>query len=208
MKTILCYGDSNTWGSTPGTGVRYAKGDRWPGVLEAALGEGYDIIEEGLSGRTTVWEDPIEGWKNGKTYLPPCLNTHKPLDLVIIFLGTNDLKSYFSLPAYAMAEGAGTLVKIVQKSEAGRDGKAPEVLLLAPSPLGYLDSEHAEKFKDGREKSREFASLYKDVADLLNCHFYDTSQVIISSDVDGIHLEKTEHKKLGLALAEVLRVLL
>jgi len=208
MKEILCYGDSNTWGWTPCTGVRYGKNERWTGVLAKELGEGYNIIEEGLNGRTTVWDDPIEGWKNGKTYLEPCLNTHKPLDLVIIFLGTNDLKSYFSLPAYAIANGAGALVKMVQKSETGRNGSAPNVLLLAPPPMGFLNAEREEKFTGGREKSRKFAGLYQEVADTLGCHYFDTSQVIVSSDLDGGHLEKSEHKKLGLALAEILREIL
>ena len=89
MKTILCYGDSNTWGLNPETLTRYAPDVRWPGILKQELGSDYAIIEEGLSGRTTVWDDPLEGYKNGKTYLSPCLNSHKPLDLVIIMLGTN-----------------------------------------------------------------------------------------------------------------------
>jgi lysophospholipase L1-like esterase len=204
MKTILCYGDSNTWGWTPVTGERYGKDERWPGVLAEVLGDKFDIIEEGLNGRTTVWDDPIEGWKNGKTYLIPCLNTHKPLDLVIILLGTNDLKSYFSLPAYAIAKGAGTLVKMVLQSETGRDGSSPDVLLLAPPPMGHLDADREEFFKEGREKSSKFSKFYKEVADTLGCRYFDTSQVIVSSDLDGGHLEKSEHKKLGLALAEII----
>jgi lysophospholipase L1-like esterase len=208
MKTILCYGDSNTWGYNPGTGERYKKEERWPGVLRNTLGEGFGVIEEGLNGRTTVWDDPIEGWKNGKTYLLPCLHTHKPLDLVIIFLGTNDLKTYFSLPAYAIAEGASALVKIVQKSETGHLGGPPQVLLLAPPPLGHLDSEQEEKYKDGRDKSRMFSSLYREAAETLGCHFFDTSKVIFSSKVDGVHLDKPEHENLGTALAGVVRMIL
>ena len=69
MKTVLCYGDSNTWGYSPIDGTRYARDVRWPGVLRNELGEGYLVIEEGLNGRTTVWDDPIEGYKNGNQYL-------------------------------------------------------------------------------------------------------------------------------------------
>ena len=136
MKTILCYGDSNTWGYNPSTGGRYPRDVRWPGVLRRELGDDYLVIEEGLNGRTTVWDDPIEGYKNGKEYLVPCLETHKPLDLVIILLGTNDLKVRFSVSAYDIANGAGALVQIVQKSEIGPGGRAPQVLLLAPPPCG------------------------------------------------------------------------
>jgi lysophospholipase L1-like esterase len=99
MKTILCYGDSNTWGYIPGTGERYASHVRWPGVLQNALGNGYVIIEEGLCGRTTVWDDPIEEYRSGKEYLIPCLKSHAPLDLVVLMLGSNDLKMRFAAPA-------------------------------------------------------------------------------------------------------------
>ena len=95
MKRILCYGDSNTWGYDPATQERFDRATRWTGVLRTTLGDGYEILEEGLNGRTTVWDDPIEGYKNGHTYLVPCLETHRPVDLVVLMLGTNDLKKRF-----------------------------------------------------------------------------------------------------------------
>lgn len=207
MKTILCYGDSNTWGWNPVTQERYSKDERWAGVLRGELGDGYGVIEEGLNGRTTVWDDPIEGYKNGKSYLIPCLETHRPLDLVILMLGTNDLKMRFSLSAYDIASGAGVLVDVVQKSEAGPDGTAPQVLLLAPPPLGLL-TEFAEMFEGAVKKSKRFAEQYRRVAEEYGCAFLDTSQVIVSSDVDGVHLEPSEHLKLGEAVAAEVRRLL
>lgn len=92
MKTVLCYGDSNTYGYNPVNGLRYPQDVRWPGKLQSLLGNGYQIIEEGCNGRTTVFDDPLEGWKNGLDYLRPCLNSHKPVDIVILMLGSNDLK--------------------------------------------------------------------------------------------------------------------
>ena len=207
MKTILCYGDSNTWGYNPSTGGRYARGKRWPGVLRKELGKGYLVIEEGLNGRTTVWDDPIEGYKNGKEYLIPCLETHKPLDLVIILLGTNDLKVRFSVSAYDIANGAGVLVQTVQKSETGPSGGAPQVLLLAPPPVAKLTG-FAEMFEGAELKSCRFAEHYARVAQERGCAFLDTGQVIVSSDLDGIHLEAGEQKKLGVAVAEKVRELL
>lgn len=207
MKTILCYGDSNTWGANPAGEKRYAKDERWPDVLRQELGQGYDVIEEGQPGRTTVWDDPIEGHKNGKTYLIPCLETHQPIDLVIIVLGTNDLKKQFSLSAFDIAEGAGALVKMVQKSETGPDDGAPHVLLVAPPPSGQL-SEFAEMFEGAVEKAERFSHHYKRVADLLGCAFFDASDVIVSSDVNGIHLEVSEHRKLGRAVAAAVKTLL
>ena len=200
MKRILCYGDSNTWGYNPATKDRYPKEVRWTGVLAAALGAGYEVIEEGLNGRTTVWDDPIEGYKNGATYLPPCLESHKPLDLVVIMLGTNDLKKRFDVPASDIAKGAGVLAKIVQKSEAGVGGQAPQVLLIAPPPVARL-TEFAEMFEGSETKSRKLAGHFKAVAAELGCALLNAGEVIVSSDVDGIHFDPPEHARLGQAVA-------
>ena len=165
------------------------------------------MVEEGLPGRTTVWDDPIEGYKNGKEYLIPCLETHKPIDLVIIMLGTNDLKVRFSLSAYDVAAGVGVLVEIVQRSEAGPGGGAPRVLLMAPPPLGRL-TEFSEMLEGGKTKSRRLAAHFQRVARELGCTFLDTSNIIVSSDFDGVHLEAEEHGKLGRAVAAVVRNML
>ncbi|RME79682.1 MAG: hydrolase [Chloroflexi bacterium] len=207
MKTILCYGDSNTWGYDPVMGDRFPPHVRWTGVLQQLLGETYRVIEEGLNGRTTVWDDPIEGYKSGKTYLIPCLESHRPLDLVIIMLGTNDLKARFSLTAYDIARGAGVLVDIVNKSGAGPHGQPPQTLLLAPPPVAHL-SDFEEMFAGAAEKSRRLARHYRQVAAEYGCHFFDTGQVIVSSDLDGIHLEAGEHRKLAEALAGQVRKIL
>ena len=207
MKTILCYGDSNTWGRNPATQERYSRDERWPGVLRQELGDGYLVIEEGLPGRTTVWDDPIEGYKNGKEYLVPCLESHKPIDLVAIMLGTNDLKVRFSVSAYDIANSAGVLVDVVQRSEAGPDGGAPQVLLMVPPPLGRL-TEFAEMFEGAKRRSRRLSQHYRRVAEEYGCALFDTSNVIVSSDIDGVHLEAEEHRKLGQAVAAVIRNML
>jgi lysophospholipase L1-like esterase len=207
MKAILCYGDSNTWGWNPVTQERYARDERWPGVLRQELGEGHLVIEEGLNGRTTVWDDPIEGYKNGKEYLIPCLESHKPIDLVAILLGTNDLKIRFSVSAYDIANSAGVLVDIVQRSMAGPNGGAPKVLLMAPPPLGRL-TEYAEMFDAAKLKSRKFSEHFQRVAKEYGCALLDTANIIVSSDIDGVHLEVDEHRKLGQAVAAVIRNML
>ena len=207
MKTILCYGDSNTWGYDPATQTRFPREPRWPGVLRGELGEGYLVIEEGLNGRTTVWDDPIELDKNGATYLRPCIQTHKPMDLVIIMLGTNDLKTRFSLPAYDIASGAGVLVDIVQKSETGIGGEAPDVLLIAPPPAVELTG-FAEMFEDAVEKSGSFARHYRRVANEKGCHYLNAGDHVESSPLDGIHLEVDMHARLGKAVAAKVREIL
>ncbi len=207
MKTILCFGDSNTWGWNPATMARYGRAERWTGVLRNQLGEGFLIIEEGQNGRTTVWDDPVERHKNGASYLPPCLESHKPLDVVVIMLGTNDLKMRFSVPGIDIARSVGVLVDIVQKSASGPDDGAPQVLLLAPPPLARL-SDFAEMLEGGAEKSRQLAPYYAQTAQDYGCHFLDAGQIIVSSDLDGVHLDSSEHEKLGKAVAEKVSAML
>lgn len=206
MKTILCYGDSNTWGYDPASQSRFPREVRWPGVLRSKLGADYLIIEEGLNGRTTVWDDPIELDKNGATYLRPCIQTHKPMDLVIIMLGTNDLKTRFSLNAYDIAAGAGVLVDIVQKSNTGIDMEAPEVLLIAPPQT--VPYPNTEIFVGAPEKSSGFSKQYRKVANEKECHFLDAGHHVKSSTIDGIHLEADMHEKLGLAVTSKVKDIL
>ena len=207
MKTVLCYGDSNTWGFNPVTQDRFPITERWTGVLAHELGAGYRVVEEGLNGRTTLWDDPIEEWRNGKTYLLPCLWSHKPIDLVTIMLGTNDLKERFSVSAYDIAAGAGVLVDLTVRSGAGLNGGSPQVLLMAPPVVARL-TDYAEMFQEAEAKSIKFAEHYRRVAKQRGCHFLDASQIIVSSDLDGIHLEVGEHHKLGLAVAARVREIL
>jgi lysophospholipase L1-like esterase len=216
-KEVLCYGDSNTWGFDPLTRERYERGERWTGVLQSTLGRDYHVIEEGLNGRTTVWDDPVGCYRvtaqgnapdtslNGKTYLIPCLQSHKPLDLVIIMLGTNDLKKRFSLSAFDIAQGASVLADIVIKSLCGRGGNSPKVLLLAPPPLGKLTDYNNEQFEGGVEKSKRLSKHYLAVAEEHGCEFFDASTVIRSSDIDGIHLKRKDHEALGRAVAKIVK---
>jgi lysophospholipase L1-like esterase len=207
MKRILCYGDSNTWGYDALSGERLDDQTRWTRILARTLGPDYEILEEGLSGRTTVWDDPIEGYKNGYMYLLPCLKTHCPLDLVVIMLGTNDMKKRFSLSAYDIAQGAGVLVTAVQKSDAGREAQAPLVLLLAPPPVSKM-TEFEEMFEGAYDKSKKLGERFRQVAQELGCAFLDTSSVIVSSQVDGIHFDPPEHAKLGRAIADIINEIL
>jgi lysophospholipase L1-like esterase len=200
LRRILCFGDSNTWGYDPATQDRFDETTRWTGVLQAALGDDFTVIEEGLNGRTTVWNDPIEGYKNGHDYLVPCLETHRPLDLVVLMLGTNDLKRRFSLSAYDISQGVAVLLRAISYSKAGRDGLPPRVLLMAPPPVARL-SGFAEMFEGAEAKSLLLGQHYRTVATEYNVALLDTASVIRSSDIDGIHFEADEHAKLGRAVA-------
>ena len=204
MKTILCYGDSNTWGWNPATQSRYQRYDRWPGALQRALGEKYYIIEEGLPGRTTVWDDPIDDHRNGRNYLIPCLDAHRPLDLVIFMLGTNDLKHRFNLSPFDIAKGMSVLLEIVQTSRAGRAGSTPKMLLLTPPPL-RKEAELAELFENGYKKSKRLGLYYKQLADRYGCTYLDAGSIIKTSQVDGVHLDLKEHLELANTLAVLVK---
>lgn len=202
MPVIVCYGDSNTYGRDAVTKGRLDRKVRWTGVLQRELGERFYVIEEGLNGRTTVWDDPVRGGdkRNGSKYLLPCLESHSPLDLLILMLGTNDCKARFAVTAYDIGQSIGTLIETAQSSRCGPAAKAPPVLLMAPPPLGRLE-EYAETFLGGHEKSRGLAGQYRQIARQYGCAFLDTATVIESSRVDGLHLDPEDHEKLGKAAA-------
>jgi lysophospholipase L1-like esterase len=166
------------------------------------------VVEEGLNGRTTVWPDPIEGeYKSGKTYLTACLESHAPIDLVILMLGTNDLKHRFGLSAWDIAAGVGVLVDLVQGSAFGVNDAAPRVLLICPAPVARLTL-FADLFEGAAEKSRQMARYYSAVAAERRCDFLDAGQVIRSSDGDGIHLDPDQQQKLGRAVTEKVKAIL
>ena len=204
MRRILCYGDSNTYGQIPGQGMRrYDETTRWPCLLQDALGKEYRIIEEGLSGRTTVWEDPIEEHRNGKTYLLPCLFSHMPLDLVILMLGTNDLKVRFGgLSSMDIADGVGNLIEKIRDPRFGRAGRSPEILLVAPAPLLSTPMLLELWGEAGIEKSHQLASWYAKKAEELNVHFFDAGSVVEVSPEDGLHYMPKGHRALADALHE------
>ncbi len=206
MRTVLCYGDSNTWGYDPATRGRYSPHVRWTGVLAARLGAEYRVVEEGLNGRTTRWDDPIEPGRNGLAYLRPCIESHQPLDLIITMLGTNDLKGRFNLSASDIAQSAAELAEMAWRFAHAPDGSHAKVLLVAPPAVSAL-TEFDQLFDGAREKSRQFSRYYRLAAGWYDLPFFDAGAVIVSSEKDGIHFDADEHRKLGEALAdEVLRL--
>ena len=207
MPVIVAYGDSNTWGYDPASGARFPPHVRWTGVMAQALGDDYRVIEEGLNGRTSVYEDPIEPGRNGATYLPPCLLSHAPLDLVIVALGCNDLKKRFDVPPTDIAAGIERLVGLALAAPVGPNGGPPRVLLVAPPPLAALTA-FAEMFEGGTEKSRVLAARFCEVAERLKIGFVDAGPLIACSPLDGIHFEAGSHAILGAATAEAARMVL
>jgi len=204
MPVIVVFGDSNTWGSDPATGGRLPRPQRWPTVLQRELGPDFEVIAEGLRGRTTVHDDPIEPYRCGADALPQCLMSHAPVDLVILALGCNDLKKRFSLSAFDIAEGAAQLIFLARAYGEGPDGGPPKILLIAPPPVAKLTG-FAEMFGGGTEKSRLLGERFRAVAERECVAFLDAGHVIRCSDLDGIHYEADQHELLGQAAAKAAR---
>ena len=211
MKKILAYGDSNTWGFIPGTfnavnctALRYPKEERWAGVMAQRLGNKYEVIEEGLCGRTTVLNDPLMPvMTNGKSYLLPCLLSHGPLDLIIIMLGTNDLKQRFNLSPFEVSCGMRQLIILARTV-------APNAKILVISPAVTIDDigDFKHDFKGAHCKSKDLAKYYKEVCTIEQCNYFDAATVCISSAIDGIHLDSASQISLGAEVANLVKEIL
>jgi lysophospholipase L1-like esterase len=221
VKRIMVFGDSNTWGYIgvlSGATSRYPADVRWPGVLRAALGAGYEVIEEGLSARTTDVADPtlpqITGaGLDGTAYLPAAIATHLPLDLVVIMLGTNDVKKMFNRTTMRIALGTGRLVDIVAQTKGGVGTTygAPKVLVVCPPPLGNVQPpERADRFggAEGAQKLKDLPALYEAIAKAAGADFLDGGKFTPTEGADGIHLTPGNHKALGTAVAKKVKDIL
>jgi len=202
LKTVLCFGDSNTWGFVPaGEGERFPWEVRWPGVLQSALGNSYRVIEEGLNGRTTVLDGPLVPNRSGLSYLVPCLESHKPLEFVVIFLGTNDLCDRYSMTPSEIARGAAILGAAAQRSEFGPSGRAPYVLLLG---LPRLGSALPETMTCAAAKASELSRCFSDATQAASIALIDLVQIVTYSHLDGIHLDAEGHSTVAAAVGKVI----
>lgn len=206
---ILCYGDSNTWGYISGSDhQRYGNSERWTKILSGLLGDKFEVIEEGLNSRTLISNDPRPGkeGKNGYEYLIPCLDTHDPIDLVILMLGTNELKyTYNKTP-----EEIGNLleqyfVKTILNRKSQIKDSYPKLLIIAPpivsEETGYGRKEN--KYLGASEKSKKLNDIYKNIAEKYNCYFLSNDGLDVG--IDGVHLTKESHKILANSLFKIVK---
>ena len=211
MKTILCYGDSNTWGADPRTQERFDHKTRWPMAMAGILNQGcaadnpaWWVVEEGLCGRTSCREDPVEGDKNGLRQLLPILESHDPIDVIAVMLGTNDLKPRFNPTPYDIAAGVQRVVIAAQESKTGPNSSAPKVIMICPPPI--VDSPvFRDIFEGSVELSKKLSPFYSMFAKECGAIFLDAGQYFLSSNADGIHLDPESHLALAEAVAAIVK---
>lgn len=215
--TILCYGDSNTWGYVAGSRnyqtmyvERYDREHRWTGLLQTHLGEDFYVIEEGLKSRTTNLDDfppknlvPYPADRNGARFLPTCLDSHSPLDLVILALGGNDLKTQFNRSPEQIRDGLAELIEIIQTSKYGADMQSPPKILIVsqaiPLPISetFADEQGRKYLDGGIEKAKKLVPLFRELAQQKKAHFLDVTETVIPGEIDGMHFDAKAHEAMA-----------
>lgn len=203
MKRLLCLGDSNTYGSAPkiladGT-KRYGTQDRWPGFLQTLLGSNWTVIEEGLSGRTTIFDDPAEGGgKSALATIPTILTENPDLDLIFVMLGTNDLKAKFDQSAEQISDNIDSILDtLTARSDAS-------ILLVSPPSIKEIGP-YQIVFSGGSAKSKKLSTLFRERAEKYRAGFVDAGRHITVSEDDGIHLDASAHKVLAQVFYEFIK---
>jgi lysophospholipase L1-like esterase len=204
MRRILCYGDSNTFGTLAMAALSddpfLGKDDRWAGVMAADLGRDWDVVVEGLPGRTTVHDDPVEGkYRNGLRSFRAILESHRPIDLLIVKLGTNDLKQRFNLGPQDVALGVARLLIEARKLEV-----VDRTLVICPAPVKER-GDLAQIFRGAEARSQGLAHEMERFAGENGAAFLDAGAHIAVDDLDGVHLSAESHRVLGRAVAAKVR---
>lgn len=204
MKQILCFGDSNTYGLIPKTGGRFPWGVRWTSILNEKLGlENYRVIEEGLCGRTTVFDDPLREGRRGTQTFPAILESHNPVELVVVMLGTNDCKTVYGATADIIGKGAEKIISQIRTYAADS-----RILLISPIHLGervWEEGFDPEFSAESVEVSKGLAVAYKRLAEKENIYFLDAASYANPGDIDCEHLEEEGHRQLAEAIYKKIR---
>lgn len=208
MAVILCFGDSLTYGFDPATGGRFGPEDRWPDVMAAQLAGEHTVITEALPGRTTVFDSPYAAARSGKDLLAPLLESHAPVDLVILMLGTNDLQGPLELSARHSASGLWTLIDIVFRSNAGAAASKPQCLVVAPPPLRDAKGFMGVFFAGRDEEARRLPEHFATIAQAAGAGYVAAGEIVQPCPVDGVHLDAPSQRALGRALAAKVRELM
>lgn len=203
-KKILCFGDSNTYGYTPDKHLRYEKNIRWPGILDGLVQKyGFEVIEEGLCGRTTFFSEPEFPLKNGSEALPYILRENYPLSVVIVMLGTNDCKTRFRADSDIITQGMEIIVNQIKIFDS-----RTKILIISPIELkeGVWEDGYDTDFnEESIYVSRELKEKYRRLAQRNGCMFLAASDFAEADDTDREHLNAEGHKALSAAIFDVLK---
>ncbi len=205
--SVVCFGDSLTWGFNPADKTRYGHDVRWTRRLQSGLGDSFYVTEAGLNGRTTVFEDPVMGDRNGLAHLAVVRRMHMPIDILVIMLGTNDLKARFGLTADTIANCMARVLRFASQDTEDVEGRAPEILLMSPPPLGDMEKcTFLGQFNEqSHRESFRLKETYKALAQEFGIAFFDTGTVISASDVDAVHFDAEPQAGLATAVAAEIR---
>ena len=197
MINILCFGDSNTWGYDPATQTRFPNNIRWTGVLQSLLGDNFNIIEEGLNGRTTNVNEREEhalgyyrDFRSSMDLISILIETNSPIDLLVVMLGTNDLKNNFN----QSSNNISTNMKLVCEAIINNDYfNSKPIILVSPTHINESSPNLLDSFIGTTEKSKSLAKQYKKIADDLDLFFVDASQSVKTNQIDGLHWDAMQH---------------
>lgn len=199
MKQILCFGDSNTYGLIPATKDRYDWNTRWTGILSKKIEKnGYRVVEEGLCGRTTIFEDATRKGRKGADLLPIILETHKPIDTVVLMLGTNDCKTAYGATAEKIGSGIELLIKQIKDSD-------PDINIILVSPIELGEGVGEKGFdiefnENSVEVSKQLPKVYRKIAKKYDTDFVAASYYARPSSADREHLNEFGHRQLAEAI--------
>ncbi|MDR1929526.1 MAG: GDSL-type esterase/lipase family protein [Treponema sp.] len=201
MKTIVFYGDSNTWGFDAETGNRFPYERRWTTIAAEKLGGAYNIVVEALNGRTTVFDEPFYPYRNGRFAFTMLLDSHHPIDLLAIMLGTNDTKEFLHNRPETSSWGIRSLIRLARGGEFGPGKGDPKILIIAPPAIIRGDPSAAafdiREFDGAPAWSAGLAEEYKKTARENGCYFLDAAPVVKVSPIDGVHIEGGSQRPLG-----------
>ena len=205
MRRILCYGDSNTFGTNP-SGGRWHYNQRWTGILSTLLGPDFQIIEEGLGGRTTVFDDPLEPHRSGRELLRVALHSHRPLDMVILSLGTNDCKKFFNADGRIIAKALQQLASLIKTHPYGDGYPVPQVLVVSPIHIGdEIEQSPFVSFNSNSViTSKQLAPVIQSMAEENELLYFDASSVAFPSSIDQLHMDREAHQAIGEGLSSLL----
>ena len=201
MKKIICYGDSNTFGFNPKDGTRFDENTRWTSLLQNYLGEEYEVVNEGMCDRTGFVNNPKGSLFSAPKHFPKIISNSNKSDILILWIGTNDLQFQYNISIDMIEKGLKNLIKSAKD-------KVEKIIVVPPVILNnkILDGFFSFQFDETSiEKSKNIGQIYKTLADTYQCKFFDINEFVHPSDIDGLHYDENSHKIIAEKLTELFR---